>query len=156
MGFSLRKHWRKQASIYSKVQQRSSSESHQLILEEEIYSKQDPCRMTARDLEDRSRPRVMKWSKDIIVNAVMEDSTKSTRQLSSDYNVSHATVWCILNTENFHPYKAMQSLFLSDGDDDRHLQFLWRNDCKISSWFCISSQTYLFWWMRLCSHKLCE
>ena len=112
MGFSLRKHWRKQASIYSKVQQRSSSESHQLILEEEIYSKQDPCRMTARDLEDRSRPRVMKWSKDIIVNAVMEDSTKSTRQLSSDYNVSHATVWCILNTENFHPYKAIHTVSL--------------------------------------------
>ena len=61
--------------------------------------------------------------KEIIVNAVKEDSTKSTRQLSSDHNVSYATVWRILNTENFHPYKPMYSHFLSDGDDDRRLQF---------------------------------
>ena len=61
--------------------------------------------------------------KDDILNAVREDSTKSTRQLSSDHDVSHATVWRILNSENFHPYKPMYSQFLSDGDDDRRLQF---------------------------------
>ena len=52
-----------------------------------------------------------------------EDPTKAMRQLFSDSNFSRTTVWRILNWESLYPYKPIYFKFLSDGDDDWHLQF---------------------------------
>ncbi|KAL1458906.1 hypothetical protein WDU94_010931 [Cyamophila willieti] len=58
-----------------------------------------------------------------ILEAVDDDPTISTRQLSKDLNVSHSTVWRTLHENLFYPYHLQRVQGLLERDVEPRLQF---------------------------------
>jgi len=62
-------------------------------------------------------------NKKLVLAACRNDPTTSSRRLSDELQLSQSSVCRILHKSKMHPYKPIYSQFLSDGDDDRRLEF---------------------------------
>lgn len=59
----------------------------------------------------------------LIMDAVTQNPSTSTRAIAQHVGVSHVTVHKVLKCNKYHPYKPLYNQMLCDGDDDRRLQF---------------------------------
>ena len=58
-----------------------------------------------------------------VLDAVTNDPTISTRQISIETDITQSSVTRLLKASNYHAYKPLYSQFLCNGDSNRRLQF---------------------------------
>ena len=61
--------------------------------------------------------------KEMVAQAIDDEPTTSTRRMSEELDISRTLVRRILKIEGYHPFKPVDSQVLTDGDDDRRLEF---------------------------------
>jgi hypothetical protein len=80
---------------------------------------------TVKDLPRSGRPKTATnedVATDVLVT-VMEEPHSTLRNLGTEYNISSYSVWKILNSNKYHPYKIHLVQELSEDDFDRRIEY---------------------------------